>query len=125
MDVLKPGEHGSTFGGNPLACAVARTALKVLLEENLVENAAQMGARLMEGLSQIHNPLIREIRGRGLMVGIEFDPAAGGARQYSQKLKERGLLCKETHEHILRIAPPLVIDTETIDWAVEQFKVVL
>ena len=123
--MLKPGEHGSTFGGNPLACAVARTALKVLLEENLVENAAQMGARLMEGLSQIHNPLIREIRGRGLMVGIEFDPAAGGARQYSQKLKERGLLCKETHEHILRIAPPLVIDTETIDWAVEQFKVVL
>ena len=125
MEVLKPGEHGSTFGGNPLACAVARTALKVLVEENLIENAAQMGDRLMQGLSQIDNDQIREIRGRGLMVGIEFDPAAGGARQYSQKLKERGLLCKETHVHTLRIAPPLVITAETIDWAIEQFKGVL
>ncbi len=125
MDVLKPGEHGSTFGGNPLACAVARSALKVLVEENLIENAAQMGDRLMQGLSQIQNNQIREIRGRGLMVGIEFDPAAGGARQYCQKLKERGLLCKETHEHTLRIAPPLVITPETIDWAIEQFKTVL
>lgn len=125
MDVLKPGEHGSTFGGNPLACAVARTALKVLVEENLIENAAQMGDRLMQGLSQIENGQISEIRGRGLMVGIEFDPAAGGARQYCQKLKERGLLCKETHEHTLRIAPPLVITAEIIDWAIEQFKEVL
>jgi len=122
MDVLQPGEHGSTFGGNPLACAVARTALQILVEENLIENAAQMGARLMSGLSQIQNDRIREIRGRGLMIGIEFDPAAGGARQYCQKLKEQGLLCKETHEHTLRITPPLVIDEETIDWAIEQFK---
>ncbi len=125
MEVLKPGEHGSTFGGNPLACAVARTALKVLVEENLIENAAQMGDRLMQGLSQIKNDQISEIRGRGLMVGIEFDPAAGGARQYCQKLKERGLLCKETHEHTLRIAPPLVITPEIIDWAIEQFEKVL
>jgi len=122
MDVLQPGEHGSTFGGNPLACAVARTALQILVEENLIENAAQMGARLMSGLSQIQNDRIREIRGRGLMIGIEFDPVAGGARQYCQKLKEQGLLCKETHEHTLRITPPLVIDEETIDWAIEQFK---
>jgi len=122
MDVLQPGEHGSTFGGNPLACAIARTALKVLDEENLVENSARMGAYLLDGLRQINNPQIKEVRGRGLMIAVEFDPAAGGARQYCVKLQEAGILCKETHDHTIRFAPPLVITREDIDWALEKIS---
>jgi len=122
MDVLQPGEHGSTFGGNPLACAIARTALKVLDEENLVENSARMGAYLLDGLRQIDNPQIKEVRGRGLMIAVEFDPAAGGARQYCVKLQEAGILCKETHDHTIRFAPPLVITREDIDWALEKIS---
>ena len=119
MNVLQPGEHGSTFGGNPLACAIARTALKVLVEEGLIENAATMGAYFLEGLKQISNPYIKEVRGKGLMIGLEFYPEAGGARQYCEKLKENGLLCKETHDHIIRFAPPLVITKDQIEWALE------
>ena len=125
MNVLQPGEHGSTFGGNPLACAVARTALKVLVEEGLIENAASMGAYFMEGLQQISNPLIKEIRGKGLMIGVEFHPEAGGARQYCEKLKDTGLLCKETHNHIIRFAPPLIITREQVDWALERIHKVI
>ena len=125
MDVLQPGEHGSTFGGNPLACAVARTALKVLDEENLVENAAAMGTHFLDGLGRIRNPQIKEIRGRGLMIAVEFDPAAGGARQYCEKLQQAGILCKETHEHTIRFAPPLVITREDIDWALEKISAVI
>ncbi|MFZ7126176.1 MAG: ornithine--oxo-acid transaminase [Desulfobacterales bacterium] len=120
MDVLKPGEHGSTFGGNPLACAVGRTALKVLIEEGMIENAAEMGAYFLDCLQQIRTERIREIRGRGLLIGMEFHPEAGGARRYCERLMGKGLLCKETHDHIIRFAPPLVIDRETIDWAVER-----
>jgi ornithine--oxo-acid transaminase len=119
MDVLQPGEHGSTFGGNPLACAVARTALKVLVEEGMIENASEMGACFLNGLKQFKNPLIKEIRGKGLMIGIELHPEAGGARQYCEKLKTKGLLCKETHVHIIRLAPPLVINREEVDWALK------
>jgi len=125
MDVLQPGEHGSTFGGNPLACAVARTALEVLIEEGMVENAAKMGSYFLEGLKQINNPLIREIRGKGLLIGIELFSEAGGARQYCEKLKEEGLLCKETHDHIIRFAPPLVINRVEIDWVLERIAAVL
>ncbi len=117
MDVLQPGEHGSTFGGNPLACAVARAALKVLDEENLVENAAEMGVYFLDGLRQIRNPQIKEVRGRGLMIAVEFDPAAGGVRKYCEQLQGKGLLCKETHDHTIRFAPPLVITKNDIDWA--------
>ena len=117
MDVLQPGEHGSTFGGNPLACAVARTALKVLVEENMIENAEKMGAYFLDGLKRIESPLIKEVRGKGLMIGMELHPHAGGARRYCEKLLEQGLLCKETHEHIIRFAPPLVITRDQIDWA--------
>ena len=120
MSVLHPGEHGSTFGGNPLACAIARTALRVLTEEGMVENAALMGERFLSGLKKIGNPLIKEARGRGLMIGLELLPEAGGARQYCYKLRDRGLLCKETHENIIRFAPPLIIDADTVDWAVGQ-----
>ena len=125
MGVLQPGEHGSTFGGNPLACAVARVALKVLVEEGMVDNAAEMGAYFYDGLRQIKNPIIKEIRGKGLMIGMELWPETGGARQYCQKLKEKGLLCKETHENIIRFAPPLVITKDVVDWALEQIEAVL
>jgi len=125
LGVLKPGEHGSTFGGNPLACAVARTALRVLVEDKLIDNAAAMGAYFMEGLKRIENPKIREVRGRGLLIGVEFHPEAGGARQYCEKLKEAGLLCKETHETIIRFAPPLVITRQDIDWALERITPIL
>jgi ornithine--oxo-acid transaminase len=125
LDVLHPGEHGSTFGGNPLACAIARTALKVLVEEGLIENAASMGTYFLEGLKQISSPYIREVRGKGLMIGLEFYPQAGGARQYCEKLKKKGLLCKETHNHIIRFAPPLVITKDQIEWALEIISSVL
>ena len=124
MDVLQPGEHGSTFGGNPLACAVARTALKVLVEEGMIENAVDMGSYFLNGLKQLNNPLIREVRGKGLLIGMELLPEAGGARQYCEKLKEKGLLCKETHDHIIRFTPPLVITREEIDWALEKIAAV-
>jgi len=125
LSVLQPGEHGSTFGGNPLACAVARTALRVLIEEGMIENAAAVGAYFMEGLHQIDNPLIKEIRGKGLMIGVEFYPEAGGARAYCERLKERGVLAKDTHEHTIRFAPPLVITREQVDWALERITEVL
>ena len=125
MDVLQPGDHGSTFGGNPLAAAVARTALKVLREEGMIENAATMGAYFMEGLLQIKQPLIKEIRGKGLMIAVEFFPEAGGARQYAKKLMNKELLCKETHQHTIRFAPPLVITKDEIDWALERIEQVL
>jgi len=125
MDVLQPGDHGSTFGGNPLAAAVARTALKVLIEEGMIENAANLGAYFMAGLQQIKQPLIKEIRGKGLFIGVEFFPEAGGARQYAKKLMAKGLLCKETHQHTIRFAPPLVITKDEVDWALERIGQVL
>jgi len=125
MDVLQPGEHGSTFGGNPLGCAVARTALKVLVEEKMVENSEKMGALFLEKLQQIDNSLIKEVRGRGLMIAMELSKEAGGARQYCLKLKENGLLCKETHDHIIRFAPPLIITKEQVEWAVDNIAGVM
>ncbi len=124
MDVLKPGEHGSTFGGNPLACAIARTALKVLVEEGMVENAARMGDVFLEGLRKIRNPLIREVRGRGLLMAMELLPEAGGARQYCYKLRDKGLLCKETHDNTIRFAPPLIITRDEVNWALERIAAV-
>ena len=125
MSVLQPGEHGSTFGGNPLACAVARTALKVLIEEGLIENAEKLGEYFLNSLKQLNNPLIEAIRGKGLFIAVEFKSEAGGARQYCEQLKEKGILCKETHDNIIRFAPPLVITKEDIDWAMEKIATVL
>lgn len=122
LGLLRPGEHGSTFGGNPLACAVARTALRVLVEEGMIENSAAMGAYFLDALRQIHSPLVKEVRGRGLMIGVELHPEAGGARGYCEKLMSLGVLCKETHESIIRFAPPLVIKKEEIDWVVERIE---
>jgi len=125
LGVLRPGQHGSTFGGNPLACAIARAALKVLVEEDMVGNSARMGARFMDGLEGIRSNLIKEVRGRGLMLAVELDPAAGGPRKYCEALKARGILAKDTHGDTIRIAPPLVITEEQVDWALEQFEAVL
>ena len=119
MNVLQPGEHGSTFGGNPLACAVSRTALKVLQEEGMIENAAEMGTYFLNGLQSIADGRVTEVRGRGLLIGMEFKPEAGGARQYCEKLMGAGILCKETHDNIIRFAPPLVILQDEVDWALE------
>ena len=125
LGVLKPGQHGSTFGGNPLACAIARAALRVLTEEDMIGNSARMGDRFQQGLTGIRSNIIKDVRGRGLMLAVELDPAAGGARKYCEALKERGILAKDTHGHTIRIAPPLVITPEQVDWAVEQFETVL
>jgi ornithine--oxo-acid transaminase len=124
LGVLKPGEHGSTFGGNPLACAVARAALRVLVDEGMIENAAMQGARLLAGLRSFSNGLIKEVRGRGLMLAIELHPHAGGAHRFVLALRDRGILCKETHTHTIRIAPPLVITAAEVDWALAQFDMV-
>ena len=125
LGVLRPGEHGSTFGGNPLACAVARTALKVLVEEQMVENSARMGDYFIQKLRNIESPLIKEVRGRGLMIGLELKPETGGARIFCEQLKELGILCKDTHLHTIRISPPLVIKKDEIDWALERFEKVI
>ena len=122
LGLLRPGEHGSTFGGNPLACAVARTAIKVIIEEKMVENSATMGAYFLDELKKIKSPKIKELRGKGLFIGVEFFPDVGGARQYCEKLKDKGLLCKETHDNIIRFAPPLLIKKEEIDWALEKIE---
>lgn len=123
IDVFKPGSHGSTYGGNPLGCAVARTALEVIRDEGLVERSARLGAALLARLqAELRHPAIREIRGRGLLIGIELDTPA---RPFCEALQERGMLCKETHDYVIRLAPPLVVTEEDLDFAVEQLKVVL
>ena len=122
LGVFQPGDHGSTFGGNPLACAVARAALRVLMEEKLVERSAELGRYFLGKLQTLRSPLIREVRGRGLWIGIELNV---DARKYCEALKEEGVLCKETHGKIIRIAPPLVIRREEIDWAFERIRSVL
>jgi ornithine--oxo-acid transaminase len=125
LGVFQPGDHGSTFGGNPLACAVARMAVKVLVEEGMIENAARMGAYFMGRLQTIDSPHIKEIRGKGLFIGVELRAEAGGARRFCEAFRTRGLLCKETHKHVIRFAPPLLIDKDEIDWAFERIEEVL
>jgi ornithine--oxo-acid transaminase len=125
MDVLHPGEHGSTFGGNPLACAVARAALRVLVEEGMVENAARVGDRLHAALASIRADSVKDVRGRGLMLAVELHAEAGGARRVCEALQARGLLAKETHAHTIRIAPPLILTDDQADWIAEQFEAVL
>ncbi len=125
MDVFTPGDHGSTFGGNPLAAAIGLEALNILIEEKLSEASATLGKHLLERLRSLKSPLIADIRGRGLFVGIEIDPAQARARRVCEELMSRGLLSKETHETVVRLAPPLVIDRAQIDWAVMQIDEVL
>jgi ornithine--oxo-acid transaminase len=122
LGVFQPGDHGSTFGGNPLACAVARTALRVLVEERMVERSAELGAYFLDRLQALRSPDIREIRGRGLWIGIELNSPA---RPYCEALKEQGILCKETHDKVIRLAPPLVINRDQIDWAMARLRQVI
>lgn len=122
MDVITPGSHGSTFGGNPLACAVGEAAIDVLVNEKLAERSAKLGNYFLKGIRAIQSPLFQEVRGKGLFIAIQLTPEAGKARPYTEKLKERGLLAKETHEHTIRLAPPLVIKKKEIDWALAILK---
>ena len=125
MGVFAPGEHGSTYGGNPLGAAVARSALRVLIEEGMVERSARLGEILKRRLRTIPSDHVAEVRGRGLWIGIELKATAGGARRFCEALQQAGLLCKDTHENVIRIAPPLVITEEEIEWAVERIAQVL
>jgi ornithine--oxo-acid transaminase len=125
MGVFKPGDHGSTFGGNPLACAVARASLTVLVEERMTENSATLGAYFLDQLRRLNSRHVKEVRGLGLWIGVELKPEAGGARRFCEALKQEGLLCKETHVDTIRFAPPLVITREELDWALERIAKVL
>jgi len=119
LGLFQPGEHGSTFGGNPLGAATGRAALEALVNEGLIENAAREGEYFQERLAEIPSRHVKQVRGRGLLIGVELKPEAGGARRFCEALQARGLLCKETHQHVIRFAPPLIIDRPTIDWALE------
>ncbi|MBM4157852.1 MAG: aminotransferase class III-fold pyridoxal phosphate-dependent enzyme, partial [Ignavibacteria bacterium] len=125
LGVFKPGDHGSTFGGNPLGAAIARESIKVLIEEGLIEKSYELGNYFRRKLNEIKTDIVKEIRGKGLFIGVELKPEAGGARQYCESLKKLGVLCKETHENVIRFAPPLVITKNEIDWALEKVKKVI
>lgn len=125
INLFKPGSHGSTFGGNPLAAAVGLEALTVLEDEGMVENSQVLGDYMMEQLRGINNPMIREVRGKGLWIGVDFDPEKIAARKICEKMMERGILSKDTHETVVRFAPPLTISKEQVDWCLEQFREVL
>jgi ornithine--oxo-acid transaminase len=125
MTLLKPGDHGSTFGGNPLAAAVGHAALRVIVHERLAERAAEQGEYLFAELRELHAPCIADVRGRGLLVGIEIAAAAGTARLYCERLLERGVLAKDTHAQVIRLAPPLIVERAELDWLVEQLRAVL
>jgi ornithine--oxo-acid transaminase len=125
MGLFTPGEHGSTFGGNPLGAAVARAALDVLVNENLIDNSAELGEYFIEQLMEIPSPHVKEIRGKGLFIGVELKKSAKGARRFCEALQDKGILCKETHENVIRFAPPLVIDKATLDWALPHIREVL
>lgn len=122
LSLFIPGEHGSTFGGNPLSCAIGRVALKIIEKEHLSERAFEMGQFLMEGLKRIKSPQIKDLRGRGLLIGIELYKEAGGARKVCEALMKKGILCKETHENVVRFAPPLIIEKKEIEWALERIE---
>lgn len=125
MQVLNPGDHGSTFGGNPLACAVAIASLRVILDENLAQRSAELGAYFLEGLKKIPSRHVKEVRGKGLFIGVEIKEKSGTARPYCEALMKEGVLAKETHSQVIRFAPPLVIQQSEIDWALERVRKVL
>ena len=125
LSIFQPGDHGSTFGGNPLACAVAREALKVIEDEKLIEKSLFLGHYLKESLRNILSPYVKEVRGMGLLIGVELKKSAGGARKFCEALMGKGILCKETHKHVIRFAPPLTITKEELDWALERIESVL
>jgi ornithine--oxo-acid transaminase len=125
MSVFTPGSHGSTFGGNPLAAAVALEALDTMIDEGLIERSAELGSHMLGRLKALHRPWIREVRGKGLWIGVDFDPAYVDARRIAEALLDKGVLTKETHETVIRFAPPLVVSRAQIDWAVDQLSAVI
>ena len=125
LGLFKPGEHGSTFGGNPLGMAVARAALRVLVEEDMIVNSARLGEYFMEQLVEISSPHVKEVRGKGLLIGVELHPSAGGARRFCEALVKVGILAKETHDNVIRFAPPLIITHPILDWAIPRIREVL
>ena len=125
MGVFHPGDHGSTYGGNPIAAAVAQEALQILVDDQLVARSAEMGAYALDRLARCGSPYVKELRGRGLWIGVELRESAGGARKFCEALQHLGVLCKETHEHVIRIAPPLAISKEDLDWGLDQIEDVL
>jgi ornithine--oxo-acid transaminase len=125
MTLLKPGDHGSTFGGNALAAAVARAALRVLVDERLADRAAELGPYLLKALQGLRSPSIAEVRGRGLLIGVEIAAKAGTARELCERLALRGVLAKDTHAQVIRLAPPLVVERAELDWLTEQLREVL
>ncbi len=122
LGLFTPGEHGSTFGGNPLAAAIARAALAVIRDEKLAQRAEQLGTYFIEQLTEIPSPHVKEVRGKGLLIGVELKPSAGGARRFCEALQNKGILAKETHENVIRFAPPLVIEKSDIDWALPSIR---
>jgi len=125
MEVFTPGDHGSTFGGNPLGAAVGLEALNILIDEKLADNSARMGRYLLDELAKIDSPVVKEVRGRGLFIGLEINPELASARAICEALMERGLLSKETHQTVVRLAPPLVIGKAELDWAIRQIREVI
>ena len=125
LGLFQPGEHGSTFGGNPLAAAIARASLRVIRDEKLADRSRELGTYFIEQLAEIPSPHVKEVRGRGLLIGVELKPEAGGARRFCEAMQSKGILAKETHDNVIRFAPPLVIDKETIDWALPSIRDVL
>lgn len=125
LGLFGPGEHGSTFGGNPLGAAVARTALKVITEEHMIENSSIQGEYFMEQIAELPSPYVKEVRGKGLLIGVELKPEAGGARRFCEALQANKILAKETHENVIRFAPPLIIDRQTIDWTLTGIRAAL
>jgi len=125
LGLFPPGEHGSTFGGNPLAAAVARASLRVIRDEKLAERSRELGEYFLEQLTEIPSPHVKEVRGKGMFIGVELKPEAGGARRFCEAMQNKGILAKETHDNVIRFAPPLVIDKETIDWALPSIRDVL
>lgn len=125
MSLFQPGDHGSTFGGNPLGAAIARAALKVITDENLIQNSAEIGEYFADRLAEIPSQHVKEVRGKGLLIGAELKSTAGGGRRFAEALQNNGILVKETHENVLRFAPPLIIDRETVDWALDRIFQVL
>ena len=125
LGVFNPGDHGSTYGGNPLGCAVAQTALAVLVEEKMIENSAQLGDYFQDKLRSIPSPHVEEVRGKGLLVGVELKPEAGGGRRFCEALQEKGVLAKTAHTNVIRFAPPLIITKQDLDWALGIIEEVL
>jgi ornithine--oxo-acid transaminase len=122
MSVFQPGDHGSTFGGNPLGAAVASAALDVVVEEKLAERAERLGTWLMEQIQEMNSPHVSDVRGAGLLIGVEIKAESGPARSFCESLMEKGLLCKETHKQVIRLAPPLTIEQDDLDWALSRLK---